>query len=282
MEVLSDLLNDEWSNIKIMYAEPWGIPWVVPSMERDDYEIHFVEQGSGKFSIGDNLYDVESGDIIVLHSMEGNSFRSCNETFRLFYVTFCFESPGNSKKIKEFNGLLREGILPLKLSDTSNLRKIFYSMHREITTKSIGHNLRIKLHFGALVMEILDNWNQQKGQEDIKHMISSNSYKLVNKVIVHLQDNFSGDITLEDIAKVVNLHPRYLCTLFRQITGKTISDFIRQIRIERAKRLLLYTSLSITEIAFEIGYNNSQYFSKIFNQVEGMEPRTFRKTRRSI
>ena len=282
LEVLSDLINEEWNKLNIMYAEPWGIPWVVPPHERDDYEIHFVEQGSGTFCVGDRIFNVSPGDMIVLHSMDGNSFRTETEPFRLFYATFSFNNPRNTQKIKELNSLLQEESFPLKLSETSNIRKVFYTMHREITARTIGHDLRIKLHLGTLVMEILDNWNQTKSLNDISHMISSNSYKLVNKVLVYLQDNYNSDVRLETIGKMVNLHPRYLCTLFRQITGKTISDFLRQFRIEKAKRLLLYTSLSITEIAYEVGFSNSQYFSKIFSQVEGMEPRAFRKTRKNV
>lgn len=280
--MLSELINEEWNNLKIMYVEPWGIPWVVLPNERDDYEIHFVEQGSGSFSIGNNVYEVGPGDVIVLHSMEGNSFINSTESFRVFCVTFSFENSENIVKMNELNKLLKEEIFPKKSNEATTIPRILYTMHREFSAKSIGHDLRIKLQMGALVMEILDTWKQQNGQEDIKRMISSNSYKLVNKVIVYLQDNYCSDIRLETVGKIVNIHPRYLCTLFRQITGKTITDFIRQIRIEKSKRLLLYTSLSITEIAFEVGYNNSQYFSKIFSQTEGTEPRTFRKTRKSV
>lgn len=277
LELLSNLINEEWNKLVIMYSEPWGIPWVVPPHERDDYEIHFIEQGSGSFSVGDRVYNVNPGDVIVLHSMEGNSFRADAEPFRLLYVTFSFSRPANTQKIKELNVLLREESFPLQLNETSNIRKMLYTMHREIIAKSIGHDLRIKMHLGMIIMEILDTWNQEKSLEGIRHMISSNSHKLVNKVIVYLQDNYNSDVKLEAIGKMINLHPRYLCTLFRQITGKTIIEFLRHFRIEKAKRLLLYTSLPITEIAYEVGYNNSQYFSKIFSQVEGMEPRAFRR-----
>ena len=276
------MINEEWNKLRIMYAEPWGVPWVVPSRERDDYEIHFVEQGSGSFYVGNRVYNVSPGDVVILHSMEGNSFHGENRLFRFFYVTFSFNGIVNPQKIKELNKLLQEEIFPFKLSETTNIRRILYSMHREITAKSLGHDFRLKLHLGSLVMEILDTWNQEKGLEDIRHMVSSNSYKLVNKVILYLQDNYNSDIRLDAVGKLVNLHPRYLCTLFRQITGKTISEFLRKFRIEKAKRLLLYTSLLITEIAFEVGYGNSQYFSKIFSQVEGMDPRSFRKTRKNV
>jgi len=282
LEVLSDLINEEWSNLKILYAEPWGIPWVVPPDERDDYEIHFIEQGYGKFSIGNKVYDVIPGDVVMLHSMKGNSFSSESDTFRIFYVTFSFENPSNHRKIREFNRLLEEESFPMKMNGISNIKKILYAMHREITAKSVGHDLRMRLNLGILVMEIMDTWNQQKGLGCISHVYNSDSCKLVNKVIVYLQDNYNTDIKLKDIGKLVNRHPRYLCALFKQFTGKTISEYIRRFRIEKAKRLLLYTSLSITEIAYEVGYNNSQYFSKVFSQVEGVEPRVFRKMRKSI
>jgi len=57
---------------------------------------------------------------------------------------------------------------------------------------------------------------------------------------------------------------------------------LRNLRIEKAKRLLLYTSLSITEIALDVGFSSSQYFSRVFSKAEGVDPRTFRKMRSGI
>lgn len=261
-----------------MYAEPWRIPWVVPPGERYDYEIHFLEQGSGVFRVGDRIYQIKPGDIILLNSQEGNDFRGDIEPFRFFYVTFRFKGSEDIENLKKLNMLLKEEQFPLKLSENSNVLKLFYTMHREIVAKSFGNDLRVKLLLASLVLELLDAKVQSTSDEDIRHIINSNSYKLVNKVIVYLQDNYNSELRLEGISKIVNIHPRYLCTLFRQITGKTINEFLRQFRIEKAKKLLLYTTLSITEIAYEVGFNNSQYFSKVFSKMEGMEPRAFRKS----
>jgi AraC-like DNA-binding protein len=94
-----------------------------------------------------------------------------------------------------------------------------------------------------------------------------------------LYSNYNTKIRLESIGHMVNLNPRYLCTVFRQVTGRTINQYLTEIRIEKAKRLLLYTSLSITEIALETGFSSSQYFSNVFRRAEGIEPSIYRKTR---
>jgi AraC-like DNA-binding protein len=63
------------------------------------------------------------------------------------------------------------------------------------------------------------------------------------------------------------------------VNGQTINGFLRNIRLEKAKRLLLNTSLDITEIAMQVGFNSSQYFSRVFKDIEGKDPRTFRKSK---
>jgi transcriptional regulator GlxA family with amidase domain len=198
-------------------------------------------------------------------------------------VTFQFANPANAGLITRFNEVLSEEPLPLKVADSTAARKLLYLMHRELTSNSIGHALRLKLHLGALAAELLDtcDWNSGNEPKDLHHIVGMNTNKMVNEVIIYLHENFQTKVRLEALGKLTNLHPRYVCTLFSQVTGKTITGFLRQVRIDKAKRLLLYTTLSITEIAYEVGFSNSQYFSKIFRNVEGLEPRTFRKTRRT-
>jgi AraC family transcriptional activator of pobA len=283
LEALSSAIDTEWDHVRLLHAEPWAIEWAVPPRERDDYEIHYLELGSGDFRVGSQVYPITPGDIVVLHSIEGNSFRANSGPFRFIYLTFGFDCSGKSLKIQELSRALREDSFPIKPRDPSDICRILYALHGEITTKSTGHEFRMKLHLGSLAMAMLDAEHSETGADNISQpVISSTSYKLINKVIVYLQEHYNSSIRLETVGKIVNFHPRYLCTLFRQITGRTISEFICQFRIEKAKRLLLYTSLSITDIAQEIGYCNSQYFSKVFSRVEGTDPRTFRKTRRMI
>ena len=281
LEALLDAIDAEWDNLEITFAEPWEISWVVPPGERDDYEMHFLEKGKGRFYIGSREYPVVKGDIILLHSMEGNSFIPEESPFRIIFTTFRLKACKNREKAELLKNLLKGDNL-IKLTNYQSSQELFYRMHKEILFKSESYMVRLKLLLGSLAAAMSDQYAGGDGREDIRFTPNRNAHELINRVTIYLQDNYGSDISLADLGRFVNLHPRYLCTLFRQIRGKTVGEFLREIRLERAKRLLLYTSLSMTEIALETGFNSSQYFSRIFSQREGIDPRTFRKTKNRL
>jgi len=274
-------LDRQWDDLTINYAETWSIPWVVPAEERDDYEIHLVEKGEGRFCIGGRNYAVKPGDIIILRSYEGNSFQPDEPDFRHVFVTFKMKDSLYKDEMRELDRQLAQIPLPLTPGNVPELQQLFYQLHKTLSVKSGQYMFRLKMLLGTLVCKLKEGCMEKPGEsmDDVRSAVGKSARELVDRVIMHLQRNYGTGIRLDDIGRLVSLHPRYLCTVFRQVTGYTVNEYLRQVRLERAKRLLLYTTLSITEIALETGFGSSQYFSRIFNQAEGIEPRMFRRTR---
>jgi len=284
LDLLSMIIDEQWNNLTVTYAEPWTVPWTVPAGERDDYEIHFVEKGEGTFSIGGRRHAVEPGDIIILHSMEGNSFKPEVTDFRHVFVTFKFGESQFNENIHNFNMKLMQWKMPLKSQNTTEIQELLYSLHKAILTRSDGYMFHLKILLGRLVFKIMEGiptnpGDLPKSSESIRMSTSKGTRELVDRVIMFLHKNYHSQLCLNDIGRIVSLNPRYLCTVFKQVTGCTINEYLRKIRIEQAKRLLLYTTLSITDIALETGFGSSQYFSRIFRRMNKVDPRTYRKTR---
>ena len=82
---------------------------------------------------------------------------------------------------------------------------------------------------------------------------------------------------MEQIADAVQLNPAYLSRLFKQSTGKTVLEHLTLVRLARSKTLLRETSLNLSEIAQQIGYNNANSFIRFFRKYEGVTPGEFRK-----
>jgi two-component system response regulator YesN len=73
------------------------------------------------------------------------------------------------------------------------------------------------------------------------------------------------------------LSPSYFLHLFKQASGATFTDYLTRTRIDKAKSLLLGSNFNITEIAYKVGYSDSNYFSTVFKNSEGMTPSAYRK-----
>lgn len=92
--------------------------------------------------------------------------------------------------------------------------------------------------------------------------------------------NFSEDISIEEIAQKLHVHPSHLMRTFKKEKGMTISHYRNLTRMKEAKDLLTNSNLSIIEIAIIVGFNNQQYFSRVFKEEVGVSPKEYRQNKR--
>lgn len=102
--------------------------------------------------------------------------------------------------------------------------------------------------------------------------------QVYNIALGYIKENFErSTLCLNDIAHYTNISPAYLSTLFKKVSGQSISDTITGLRIESACRYLSNTSLSLKEISNKCGYANQYYFSNSFKKKLGMSPSAYRE-----
>ena len=93
----------------------------------------------------------------------------------------------------------------------------------------------------------------------------------------YIQENYSRDISLDDVSKEVNISPYYFSKLFKEEAGENFIEYLTRIRIETAKTMLKDPNLSIKEIGVLSGYVDPNYFSRIFKKQTDMTPREYRE-----
>ena len=99
----------------------------------------------------------------------------------------------------------------------------------------------------------------------------------VRRVTAYMREHLDRDITLAELAGLLNLSRFHFCTAFRLATGQTPHDWLRDRRIERARELLRNPQLRITEIALAVGYSTPSAFTASFRKVTGMTPTDLRR-----
>lgn len=100
----------------------------------------------------------------------------------------------------------------------------------------------------------------------------------VERVINYLYKNFDQELNLSLLSQIVNMNISSLCRAFKKKSGVTITNFINRLRIEKACQLLINTEMSISEIAFYVGYNSFSHFSSQFMRIVRQSPSDYRKT----
>lgn len=96
-------------------------------------------------------------------------------------------------------------------------------------------------------------------------------------VIAYIQEHYNEKITLEDLARCADRNPQYISAVFSRECGISISEYITSLRVEEAKKLLRSTTMPISQIAQQVGYQDPKYFSRIFRKETGFYPRAYRQ-----
>jgi two-component system response regulator YesN len=105
---------------------------------------------------------------------------------------------------------------------------------------------------------------------------------IVGRAKLFVENNFSAPITVEDVAKEVIVSPSYFLHLFKAKTGSTLGEYVQQVRLQKAKELLLKSDHTIIMIANDVGYADSNYFSTVFKAAFGMTPSEYRKRKDGV
>ena len=99
----------------------------------------------------------------------------------------------------------------------------------------------------------------------------------IKSVLEYIEANFSSPLSLEKLAGVVGMNPKYFCRVFTRLTHQSPMDYVNFYRVEQAAFLLSSTDLSITTAAMECGFWDSSYFTKVFKKYKGITPRAYRQ-----
>jgi len=124
-------------------------------------------------------------------------------------------------------------------------------------------------YFGELADLVIETVEAESGRE---------STAVVRRVQQYVRTNLGGDLSLARLAEVVHLTPFYLSRLYKQQTGHNLTDYIADLKLNRAKELLVGTPKKIYEIGLELGFHSSPYFNHYFKKMTNMTPQEYRDT----
>lgn len=120
---------------------------------------------------------------------------------------------------------------------------------------------------------------EQKERDERKYYQEKHASDMspVDQVMRFVKESMPGDVSLAEAAEKVHLNPCYLSQLFKQQTQKNFVDFVTETRMKEAQKLLVYTSMRVSEIAYRLGYTDLSYFSHTFKKFTGTPPSEYRK-----
>ncbi len=257
-----------------------------PTHWHDEFELQFGVRGTATVRIDEASFDLASDQVLLVPCGCIHSVDSHNESFHFQAVVFdpgmLASSPVDSCKIDYIDPVREHKIdYPLHITGKTEWEKDVIGHARKLIglyrERPAGYELGIRGTLSLVFFGIVANNPAKRERNDDK----SAELRRLKDTIVFIHENYANKITVAQMAAQCSMSVYYFCRFFKRVTGISPFDYLNRFRIERAALLLKDTDQPVISVAYDVGFNDSSYFSKIFQKYRANTPTEFRKLYRS-
>lgn len=264
----------QWSNYTMAYHQ------------HNSTEIMYLISGScivdvQSDSTGGECFRLKRGELIMIdagvpHRLIVEAESAC----RMLNVEFGFTenkgaAPSIGKLAEEEKGLtelLRTPFSSLVLPDPEEIFHVLKALVLELDQQGTDKGIMVQLLFSELLLRI-SRLRREQHEASLQP-----SQRYVRRAIEFLHQNYDRGIQVKEIAAEVNVHPGYLHRIFRAQTGRTLTDYLNLLRMDKARMLLGQSEIPVAEIADYVGISSRQYFHLLFKKYAGCTPVEYRNS----
>jgi len=248
--------------------------WSIRTHNHSFFEFHYVLKNEVYTTLNNREYKIAAGQYYLMPPGMMHSHRQKGRGHIGFALRWELLDNTQDKSRNCFQSLYNGKAYPIK--DNGNIISDM-GIFLEKASKHCSI-LELQLTFFELLIHLIYSCTDNKYlssdmQIDSEYMDN----QTVKSVIEFIKENYKQNIEVNDIANSVYLSYSYLSRLFKKHTGKTVNQYLNQIRLGNAQYLLKCSTKDIKTISREVGFNNEYYFSNVFKKVYGISPGNYRK-----
>ena len=246
-----------------------------------NFELNYITSGTGRRIVGDNISGFESGDLVLLGpnlphcwevlDREKDQDPTCIVTnFSENIINSDFFNMPELDKVVDILKQANRGIR-FKVKNDREIRQLLEEMSE---CEGLEYYIGLLRVFNCLIK--IEERDKLSNPIDQSSVFSKNIEK-INKVYEYVFQNIQEGIRLEEASAVLNMAPSSFCRFFKKKTNLTFMEYVKNVRVGIAAKLLAETDKQITHICFESGYNNLANFNHYFKASMGKTPSDYRK-----
>ncbi|AGX41879.1 AraC family transcriptional regulator [Clostridium saccharobutylicum] len=235
---------------------------------RSQYLIHYIIDGEGSYTVNNTTYKLKKNQgFLICPNML--TYYEADKTNPWTYMWIGFNGIKAQTYLNYAN--LNEENAIFEYSKDDSLKNYIFEMFK---LKEMDHSTELKLEgllyfFMSKLVETRKSTSNQKSYK--------NTELYLEKSIEFIENNYSHNIKVNDIAKYIGINRSYLTNIFKKNINVSPQEFLVNYKIDKASELLKNTSLSIKSIAASVGYSDPLTFSKIFKKIAGDNPKSYRE-----
>ncbi|MDQ0059000.1 helix-turn-helix transcriptional regulator [Paenibacillus harenae] len=235
--------------------------WRIDKATIGFHDLTFVVDGRANYYINGEKFTVEAGDLVYVPGgsvREAHTFGDC--PMRAYPFNFFWAEPHNHVHLP-FGVVTKKAITKEILGYIREFNQVWMS-------KQPFYMIQARALFELILHRLLSNFNRQS---------TIGIDPRIRKLTAFIADHYSEDITINDLAEKLNLHPVYIGKLFKENTGSSYKKYLHRVRINNAEALLSLGDFTVTEAAERCGFHDISYFSKVFKEMKGYPPSVAKK-----
>lgn len=251
----------------------------------EECQLVYVIQSQGKRIIGDSIEPFASDEVVLLgpqiphvwyndkHYFEHQASEIHARSIALFF--------NEEKILRELSMFAPVHKLEAVLQKAR--RGMKFEGHTKEMLKELLQQISMKEGLDRVItllniFKILDQSVEYQllASEGYTNKYLSNDKERIDKVFHFIFENFRQDISLNDVAAIANMNRQAFCRYFKSRTQKTFVEFLNEVRISHACRLLTESNQAVANLAYDCGFNSITNFNRIFKEIKGISPRQFR------
>lgn len=260
--------------VEYYYVDRQHPRYQMPFHWHKEWEILRVLDGTLQISLENEQYTMSRGDVLLIRGevLHGGEPRNC------IYECLVFDLYGIFRRIEMVKPYLRP------FYRQTSLPQSFYPLGSYPEVESAVDRLMESFSAQSCCVELetvaglsrLFAWIQNSGAYVLGGE-GSNRTDRIKPVLEYIEAQYSCGLTLENLAAVAGMNPKYFCRVFRSLTHHSPMDYLNFYRIEQATHFLDTTDMSVTEVGNRCGFCESSYFTKVFRKYKGATPVQYRK-----
>jgi AraC family L-rhamnose operon regulatory protein RhaS len=263
------------------YKQPNDINRIVPN---EGMSLFIVLKGRGEYCLRERYFPIEKGDVFVLTQKDIDSYRNI-QGCEFYQLSFRPESIqkiwGSFRELEGYKALFvyhpyfnvfeyETELIHLEESEMKRIIELIENIKNELQEKETGYEQIVNSSFLVLITLLSRSYIGSANKINHKAM------PLI-PAVAYMQAHYVEKITLRELADMVNFSTRHFNRLFQETYRMTPSQYLLRLRIERACKLLEEKiEMSVTDIAYECGFNDSNYFARVFRNEYGIAPTAYR------
>lgn len=251
----------------------------MPHVKYPYYLVTIVKEGRYNISVGLSAFEMQGYSIVFVGANQIYAWEKLSKDANYFYITFSpsflLNDYSNKNLLNElpYFSLANKPYINLAKKEGEMLYAHFEKIYKEHNGTGKNKDTLIRLQILELLFSAERIFDESKKEQTVQSVTADLVYKFKALIEVHFKEHLSAS----EYAEKLLVHPNYLNRITKSQTGKTSSELINErIKLE-AIALLTYSSMTVSEISYELGFEELAHFSKVFKKLTGVAPTQYKK-----